>query len=207
MALHVKAQQVLFDILVGMTGRDLMKKYRLTPGQLARVLESLVKAGLLKRSEVDQLCVNVDTSGQMERRSSTPDRLANAKPLDAAPWDCSEPRATTHRPAERLPPPSSADSSGPSDRDKAILDDVRAGLDDAALMEKYGLSAIGVLNVVNKFLWCGILTSEEFAKRRSLAKTVYMPVQECFSCGQVHFDKVDRCVKCGVALRKPKLRR
>ena len=96
MARHVKAQQVLFDILVGMTGRDLMKKYQLTPSQLAQVVDSLVKARMLQRSEMDQLGVGVTARAQGEKPSSNPARLANANPAEVAHRDCSETKATTH---------------------------------------------------------------------------------------------------------------
>lgn len=79
---------------------------------------------------------------------------------------------------------------------KEILNDVKAGMDDAALMAKYDLNSKGILDVMNKLLWHGLLTPEELADRRSLAKTVYMPVFQCRACGEIRFAKLDECPKC-----------
>lgn len=79
---------------------------------------------------------------------------------------------------------------------REILSDVKAGMDDAALMEKYDLNPKGILDLMNKLLWHGLLTPEELADRRSLARTVYMPIFRCRSCGDLQFAKLDRCPKC-----------
>lgn len=80
---------------------------------------------------------------------------------------------------------------------KELLADIRAGWDDASLMEKYGLSNRGILKALNRLIWEGLLSPSELAERRSLAKTVYMPVFECRSCGDVQFAKVEKCPRCG----------
>ena len=84
---------------------------------------------------------------------------------------------------------------------KELLADIRAGMDDAGLMQKYGLSAGGILKALNRLLWEGLLSPSEIAERRSLAKTVYMPVFECRSCGDVQFSKVEKCPQCGTRIK------
>ncbi len=84
---------------------------------------------------------------------------------------------------------------------KELLADVRAGLDDASLMKKYGFSAGGILKALNRLLWEGLMSPSELADRRSLAKTLYMPVFECRSCGDVQFAKVEKCPICGKRMR------
>lgn len=79
---------------------------------------------------------------------------------------------------------------------REILGDVKAGMDDASLMAKYDLNGKGILDLMNKLLWHGLLTPEELADRRSLAKTVYMPVFQCRSCGEIQFAKLAVCPKC-----------
>lgn len=78
-----------------------------------------------------------------------------------------------------------------------VLRDVRAGMDDEALMEKHRLSRAEILKVLSKLLWEGLLSAEELSNRRFLAKTVYMPVFSCQSCGNIHFENLEACPKCG----------
>ena len=85
---------------------------------------------------------------------------------------------------------------------KEILKDMRAGMDDAALMKKYGLSSKQILKVINMLMWKGLMSPEELADRRSLAKTVYMPTSKCPSCGDIHFTKSDTCPKCGASMKR-----
>lgn len=79
---------------------------------------------------------------------------------------------------------------------REILSDVKAGMDDAGLMAKYDLNAKGILDLMNKLLWHGLLTPEELADRRSLARTVYLPIFKCRSCGDLQFTKLNVCPKC-----------
>ncbi|MGO9567219.1 MAG: hypothetical protein ACLP5H_06750 [Desulfomonilaceae bacterium] len=84
---------------------------------------------------------------------------------------------------------------------KELLADIRAGLDDAGLMKKYGFSARGILKALNRLIWEGLMSPSELADRRSLAKTLYMPVFECRSCGDVQFSKVEKCPRCGTRMK------
>jgi rubrerythrin len=84
---------------------------------------------------------------------------------------------------------------------KEFLSDMRAGMDDAGLMEKYGLSAKGILRAMTKLISEGLMSASELAARRSLAKTVYMPVFNCKFCGDTHFSKMDKCPRCGSRLK------
>jgi Mor family transcriptional regulator len=84
---------------------------------------------------------------------------------------------------------------------KGLLADIRAGMDDDSLMAKYKLSARGVLRVMNRLIWEGLMTPSELEARRSLAKTLYMPVFKCPVCNEVQFVKTETCPKCGSHLR------
>jgi uncharacterized protein (DUF433 family) len=86
-------------------------------------------------------------------------------------------------------------------KSKELLADIRSGMDDAALMDKYRLSSRGVLQAVNKLIWEGLMSPSELAERRSLAKTVYMPVFKCPVCSDIQFTKAEKCPKCGAALK------
>jgi rubrerythrin len=84
---------------------------------------------------------------------------------------------------------------------KEFLSDMRAGMDDAGLMEKYELSAKGILRAMTRLISVGLMSASELADRRSLAKTVYMPVFHCKFCGDTHFSKVEKCPRCGSRLK------
>ena len=86
-------------------------------------------------------------------------------------------------------------------RASEIMIDIKAGVDDAYLMEKYGLTPKGILQLMSRLIWEGLMTPEELEARRSLAKTVYMPVYQCPSCGDINFSKNVTCPRCGVNTR------
>jgi hypothetical protein len=84
---------------------------------------------------------------------------------------------------------------------RELLSDIRAGVDDAGLMEKYGLSARGVLQALNRLIAEGLLSPSELVERRHLAKTVYMQVFTCQACGDCHFEKLEKCPRCGSRMK------
>ena len=84
---------------------------------------------------------------------------------------------------------------------KEFLSDIRAGMDDTSLMYKYGLSASEVLKVMSKLIWEGLMSPTELAQRRSLAKTVYMPVFKCSSCKEITYMKLEKCPHCSAPMK------
>ncbi len=82
-----------------------------------------------------------------------------------------------------------------------FLVDVRAGMDDAGLREKYGLSARGVLDAINKLIWHGLMTPDELAQRRSVATTVFLPIFKCSSCEEIAYSKFEKCPHCGSTMK------
>ncbi len=80
---------------------------------------------------------------------------------------------------------------------KSILSDIKSGVSDSELMEKFGLSHRGLLSLISKLLWDGLLTPKELARRKSLARTVFMPVLQCRLCKEIQFEKVSQCPRCG----------
>ena len=82
-----------------------------------------------------------------------------------------------------------------------FLSDIRAGVDDAGLMQKYGLSAHEVFKIMSKLIWEGLMSPTELDQRRSLAKTVYMPIFKCSSCNQITYMKLEKCPHCGASMK------
>jgi hypothetical protein len=87
---------------------------------------------------------------------------------------------------------------------REILEDIRSGVDDAGLMQKYGLSAKGILQIMGKLVSSGLLEPGELAQRKSLAKTVFLQTFKCSSCGEIHYSRFDVCPTCDVAMKQLK---
>ncbi len=85
---------------------------------------------------------------------------------------------------------------------REVLEDIRSGMDDAGLMEKYRLSSKGIIQLMGRLVSAGLLTPAELADRRSLAKTVYFPVFKCQACHEIHHTRFDVCPTCGATMEQ-----
>jgi len=63
------------------------------------------------------------------------------------------------------PPPESSMTKKRKVNAKEVLKDLRSGMDDAALMERYNLSSMGFESLFTKLLKTGLITQEEFDDR------------------------------------------
>ncbi len=77
------------------------------------------------------------------------------------------------------------------------LNDIRSGLDDEALMDKYGLSVKGLYLLFRKLVSAGVLDPSEVMGRGSFVKTVDVTLFECRSCMRILFDGFEGCPVCG----------
>ncbi len=199
---HIRASEIVYDILVGMTNSDLMTKYSLSAKGLQTVITKLVKAGSLKKSDIEG-------------------RIPVGEPVRAPTREC--PRCSEPQPVElekcsncgaefaqilidQADPVIEAEIVGrlsirKSAIERSVLEDIKGGFTDEELMATYRLSRQEILNLLSKFLWNGRLTHEDLEKRKSLAKTVYMPTYTCPSCQKVHFEKSDRCLHCNAPMK------
>lgn len=81
---------------------------------------------------------------------------------------------------------------------REVLKDIRAGMDDAALMRKYQLSAQGLQSVLNKMVQAGIVTEEELDERVPLSeRTVDIGLFICPACGNIQGREFIECPRCG----------
>jgi uncharacterized OB-fold protein len=198
----IKGSEILYDILVGLPNRDLMEKYDLSPTGLQTVLKRLLKSGSLKQSEVDARLQSLERSGTAP--SSCPKCGTYQSGVDERCASCGHVfaesvKSESEQQAEPMP---RGGKDGLKDLlEGAILGDIRAGLTDEELMDKYPISRQTILNLLSKFLWEGLLTHEDLEKRRSLAKTVYMPTFTCSACKRIHFEKRDQCPHCGAEMK------
>ncbi|MEW6137432.1 MAG: hypothetical protein AB1733_04295 [Thermodesulfobacteriota bacterium] len=81
---------------------------------------------------------------------------------------------------------------------REILSDVRKGLSDPALMEKYKLSAQGLQSVFQKLLKAGIISQAELDARSPLSeRTVDIGLYICSACGNIQGKEFTTCPRCG----------
>ncbi len=169
------ASKISEDVRSGMTGTELAEKYQLSNSGLQEVCQKLLSEGLLETADMERLksALHNGTSHHNERRQ-IPGRFPEKGKAARAKRQV--------KPAE-------------------FLSDVRAGLDDAGLMQKYRISGHELLKVMSKLIWRGLMSPTELHMRRSLAKTVYLPIFKCPSCNEITYEELEKCPHCGVAMK------
>ncbi len=81
---------------------------------------------------------------------------------------------------------------------REILNDVKAGLDDRALMKKFHLSSQGLQSLFKKMLNAGVITQDELDDRSPMAeRTVELGLFICPACGNIEHTEFTTCSKCG----------
>ena len=198
-------REIVKDISRGMTDSELTQKYNLAAGQLLSIFKQLAK---FRERRIQMLVIDLRSrmrpSELMEKYQLSAEglekvfkRLLEAKAISPDELETFRSSRDEQRTIELR-----GDSLGKKTiKAKDLLADIRAGMDDAGLMQKYGLSSRGILKALNRLIWEGLMSPSELAERRSLAKTVYMPVFECRSCGDVQFSKVEKCPRCGTRMK------
>lgn len=82
----------------------------------------------------------------------------------------------------------------------ALVADIRAGMDDAALMRKYAVSEPKLKSFFSLFIEKDFLTKEELDGRGTV--TEIKAAWTCPSCGKPQFNKHDECPECGILTSK-----
>ena len=87
---------------------------------------------------------------------------------------------------------------------KDLIADLRAGMDDPALMKKYGLSAQGLQSAFKKLVEAKALKQSELENRVPLAEKTVDLVWKCPACGKPQTREFDECPECGIIVSKLK---
>jgi uncharacterized protein (DUF433 family) len=169
------AEAIAEDVRSGMKDSELMEKYRLSNSALQKICQTLLTEGLLEPADIQGAKAPSASGASVQKERGQISTLSPEKRRAAG-------MKRRVKPAE-------------------FLSDLRAGLDDAGLMYKYGLSAHELLKVMSKLMWEGLMSATELAQRRSLAKTVYMPVFKCPSCKEITYEKLEKCPHCGASMK------
>ena len=81
---------------------------------------------------------------------------------------------------------------------REVLRDIRAGLSDQDLMEKYTLSAQGLQSVFHKLVNAGVITQPELDDRVPITeRTVDLGLFICPACGNIQGTEFATCPRCG----------
>lgn len=81
---------------------------------------------------------------------------------------------------------------------KDVLDDIKAGLDNAALMGKYQLSEKGLESLFKKLKDGGVLKQEELEERTPKPEKAAETAWICPICGNPQNTHYDKCPECSV---------
>ena len=77
---------------------------------------------------------------------------------------------------------------------KQALQDIRSGMTDAQLMDKYNISARGLESLLKKLVQAGVLLQSEIDDRHPLRTTsVDIAIFRCPACGMPQFSEFADC--------------
>ncbi len=149
----IDARDVLNDLRSGMEDGDLMKKYNLSSLGLQSLFKKLTQAGLIREVSPKDLLRDISAGlspdSLMEKHKLSPLALRRAlRDLDLF--------GMLER-AERKQAAAATVKINASE----VVADIRTGMGDTLLMEKYGLSAAGLQRLYAKILEAGAMTREE----------------------------------------------
>jgi rubredoxin len=85
---------------------------------------------------------------------------------------------------------------------KELLADIKGGMDDAGLIEKYGLSGNLLQSVFEKLVNMGLLKRHDLEKRTLMSEKSIAIAWECPACGVPQTQSYDECPRCGVIAAK-----
>lgn len=85
---------------------------------------------------------------------------------------------------------------------RELLADIRAGIDDPALMKKYELSAQGLQSACKKLVEAKALKQSEVDNRVPLTERTVDIVWKCPACGKPQTTEFDECPECGLVISK-----
>lgn len=80
---------------------------------------------------------------------------------------------------------------------KAVLQDIRAGIDDTTLRRKYSLSEKGLESAVKKLVAARLLKEADL-RARTPTEEPTLTVWKCPACGKPQTREYDECPECGV---------
>jgi hypothetical protein len=190
----IDALDALLNIRAGMSDSQVMQKYNLSPKGLQSLFTKLVLAGAIKQSELDGRPHQGDTSVAVSGEAGYA-------------YEVQEDR-------HELPTSIT--------RAQAAVQDIRSGMSDSALMDKYQLSSKGLQTLFQQITASGAMEPSELDVRASPAEETVDVVEiiqklgldrtraaedaadvprKCVACGAPQTAEYEECPVCGVNLQ------
>jgi len=161
----IRAKDAIRDIREGMHDSELMRKYRLSSSGLQDLFDQLLQRGLIKQYEIDERMASFDSTVDVRE---TVDKLKLDWPAPVVAPD----KAKT----SPVPEPKKAQPVKRSINLNNLVKDIRLGMDDRDLMEKYQLPRNELQRAFRQLVDAGAVTMGEIYGRSSLhLSTITIP--------------------------------
>lgn len=196
----IEALDAVLSIRAGMTDSELMAKYNLSAKGLQSLFTKLVAAAALEQFELDQ------------RTVSPRDTVKISQEIEQISED----------------PPDPVDATQAIIRVRDAVADIRSGMTDPELMDKYQLSAKGLQNLFHELTAAGAVARNDLERRsiqaeetvdlleiihklgmdrpRAEADATEVP-KHCIACRAPQTAEYEECPMCGVSLPEYKARK
>ncbi|GEM_PF-2522158 len=159
----INVQNVLRDIRSGTDDADMMRKYGISAKGLQSLFRKLVAAGFLTQSQVEERGVLQRVNVVLDMADTS---VARPSPKPAPP--AAEPQADGAPGVPKL-----------GVKAEQALKDIRSGMDDTMLMQRYNLPAGALESLFRKLISVGLMNPSELEERRSLAQpSVVLDLEE-----------------------------
>ncbi len=155
----VDAKEARDDILAGLSDAELMEKYRVSAKGLESLFSKLLKAGIISQSQLDERMHGYDATVHVTARVGPFIIVPTPEEIEAA-----QERLREKEEAREKERDEGARRVGVSE----AVADIRAGMGDAELMEKYRLTAKGLQSLFEKLLDRGWIDRGEYEERMVL---------------------------------------
>ncbi|MBM3299154.1 MAG: hypothetical protein FJY85_04285 [Deltaproteobacteria bacterium] len=199
---QIRIREAIADVRSGMTDTELMEKYQLAAKGLQSLFAKLIAAKLITIDELEQRMPGFMPSATLSGVFDHPDEEAD--------W-----KITWQKPGQK---------AGQLVNARDAANDIRSGLGDAELMQKYHLTSKGVEDLFDQLVAARLITKEELDQRMPSAdstvdlrgiieglnwdeirRELEEPAErstKCPSCGQSYDQQTGRCPSCGYSASK-----
>ena len=152
----IKAKEIVQDILNGVTDSHLMEKYNLGPKQLELLLQKMVNRGYLTQEQLDARITLEDTAVTQ----AFIDVQQSIRELDDMEVAGIIAQAQPKLPSKTRKVPT-----------QSLVNDIRSGVNDSQLMDKYELASNQLEYMLENLLDSGQVTKKDLKNRLSLSDT------------------------------------
>ena len=159
----VDAKEARDDILAGLSDAELMEKYRVSATGLESLFTKLLKAGIISQAQLDERMHGYDATVNVTERLGPFIIVPTPEEIEAA----QERQQEKLREKEEAREKQSDEGARRVGVNEAVAD-IRAGMGDAELMEKYRLTATGLQSLFEKLLDRGWIDRGEYEERMVL---------------------------------------